>query len=36
MMRLFAALPIAEPARGEIARLLSRLRELGWPLRLVH
>ena len=35
-MRLFAALPIAEPARGEIARLLSRLRELGWPLRLVH
>jgi RNA 2',3'-cyclic 3'-phosphodiesterase len=35
-MRLFAALPIAEPARGEIARLLARLREPGWPLRLVH
>jgi 2'-5' RNA ligase len=35
-MRLFAALPIAEPARGEIAKLLARLRELGWPLRLVH
>jgi RNA 2',3'-cyclic 3'-phosphodiesterase len=35
-MRLFAALPIAEPARAEIARLLGRLRELGWPLRLVH
>jgi len=35
-MRLFAALPIAEPARGEIAKLLTRLRELGWPLRLVH
>jgi RNA 2',3'-cyclic 3'-phosphodiesterase len=35
-MRLFAALPIAEPARGEIAKLLTRLRELAWPLRLVH
>ena len=35
-MRLFAALPIAEPARGEIAKLLGRLREPGWPLRLVH
>ncbi len=35
-MRLCAALPIAEPARGEIAGLLSRLREPGWPLRLVH
>jgi 2'-5' RNA ligase len=35
-MRLFAALPIAEPARSEIAKLLSHLRELGWPLRLVH
>jgi 2'-5' RNA ligase len=35
-MRLFAALPIAEPARGEIVKLLARLRELGWPLRLVH
>jgi 2'-5' RNA ligase len=35
-MRLFAALPIAEPARGEIAKLLTRLRERGWPLRLVH
>jgi 2'-5' RNA ligase len=28
--------PIAEPARGEIAKLLARLREPGWPLRLVH
>jgi 2'-5' RNA ligase len=36
MMRLFAAVPIAEPARGEIAKLLLRLREPGWPLRLVH
>lgn len=35
-MRLFAAIPIAQPARGEIARLLARLREPGWPLRLVH
>jgi 2'-5' RNA ligase len=35
-MRLFAALPIAEPARGEIAKLLAGLRESGWPLRLVH
>ena len=35
-MRLFAALPIAEPARGEIVRLLSHLREAGWPLRLVQ
>lgn len=35
-MRLFAALPIPEPARAEIARLLGRLRGLGWPLRLVH
>jgi RNA 2',3'-cyclic 3'-phosphodiesterase len=35
-MRLFAALPIAEPAREEIAKLLGHLRETGWPLRLVH
>ena len=35
-MRLFAALPISDPARGEIAKLLARLREPGWPLRLVH
>jgi 2'-5' RNA ligase len=35
-MRLFAALPITEPGRGEIVKLLGRLREPGWPLRLVH
>ena len=35
-MRLFAAVPITEPARGQIAQLLARLREPGWPLRLVH
>jgi 2'-5' RNA ligase len=35
-MRLFAAVPITEPARGQIAGLLACLRERGWPLRLVH
>ena len=35
-MRLFAAVPIPEPGRGQIARLLARLRDLKWPLRLVH
>jgi RNA 2',3'-cyclic 3'-phosphodiesterase len=35
-MRLFAAVPITEPARSEIAKLLQRLREPNWPLRLVH
>ncbi len=35
-MRLFAAVPIGDPARQEITRLLARLREPGWPLRLVH
>jgi RNA 2',3'-cyclic 3'-phosphodiesterase len=35
-MRLFAALPITEPGRTEIARLLRHLRDVGWPLRLVH
>ena len=35
-MRLFAAVPITEPARGQITQLLARLREPGWPLRLVH
>jgi 2'-5' RNA ligase len=35
-MRLFAAVPIAEPGRGQIARLLAWLRESGWPMRLVH
>jgi 2'-5' RNA ligase len=35
-MRLFAALPIAEPARAEITKLLQRLREPTWPIRVVH
>jgi RNA 2',3'-cyclic 3'-phosphodiesterase len=35
-VRLFAALPIAEPGRAEIAKLLRRLGDLGWPVRLVR
>ena len=34
-MRLFAGLPVVEPARGEIVKLLAYLRGEGWPLRLV-
>jgi RNA 2',3'-cyclic 3'-phosphodiesterase len=34
-MRLFAAMPVAEPARSEILGLLSRLRTTGWPVRWV-
>jgi 2'-5' RNA ligase len=35
-MRLFAALPIPEPARSEVTRLLQGLREGDWPVRWVH
>jgi 2'-5' RNA ligase len=35
-MRLFAAVPIPEPARGQILRLLGELREGQWPVRWVH
>jgi RNA 2',3'-cyclic 3'-phosphodiesterase len=35
-MRLFAALPIPEPARSEMAGLLQRLRGGDWPVRWVH
>jgi 2'-5' RNA ligase len=35
-MRLFAAVPLPEPARGEVARLLGRLRESPLPVRWVH
>lgn len=35
-MRLFAALPIPDPARGEISRLLAGLRRAEWPVRWVH
>ena len=34
-MRLFAAVPLAEPAREEVVRVLSTLRAEGWPVRWV-
>ena len=34
-MRLFAAVPVPDPAREQILKLLSRLREGGWPVRWV-
>jgi RNA 2',3'-cyclic 3'-phosphodiesterase len=35
-MRLFAAVPIPDPARGQILALLAQLREGSWPVRWVH
>jgi 2'-5' RNA ligase len=35
-MRLFAAVPVAEPARTEILALLARLRATEWPVRWVQ
>jgi RNA 2',3'-cyclic 3'-phosphodiesterase len=35
-MRLFAALPIPEPARSAVATLLQGLRESDWPVRWVR
>jgi 2'-5' RNA ligase len=35
-MRLFAALPIPEPARSEVAGLLHGLRAGDWPVRWVY
>ncbi|HEY3013180.1 MAG TPA: RNA 2',3'-cyclic phosphodiesterase [Gemmatimonadales bacterium] len=35
-MRLFAAVPIPEPAREQILKLLGHLRDGGWPVRWVH
>jgi 2'-5' RNA ligase len=35
-MRLFAAVPVPEPARQQILKLLGRLREAAWPVRWVH
>jgi 2'-5' RNA ligase len=35
-MRLFAAVPLADPARGQILGLLGKLRNAGWPVRWVH
>jgi 2'-5' RNA ligase len=34
-MRLFAALPIPDPAREEVAALLAQLRASGWPVRWI-
>jgi RNA 2',3'-cyclic 3'-phosphodiesterase len=34
-MRLFVAIPVAEPARSEVLGLLERLRQTGWPVRWV-
>jgi 2'-5' RNA ligase len=35
-MRLFAAVPVAEPARAEVLGVLGRLRASGWPVRWVQ
>jgi 2'-5' RNA ligase len=35
-MRLFAAVPVAEPARAEVLAVLSRLRASEWPVRWVQ
>jgi len=35
-MRLFVAMPVPDPARQQILKLLGRLREGGWPVRWVH
>jgi 2'-5' RNA ligase len=35
-MRLFAAVPITNPAREQVLTLLGRLREGNWPVRWVH
>jgi 2'-5' RNA ligase len=35
-MRLFAAVPIPDPARKQILELLAHLRQCDWPVRWVH
>ncbi|MGH7701827.1 MAG: RNA 2',3'-cyclic phosphodiesterase [Gemmatimonadales bacterium] len=35
-MRLFAAIPVAPPALGEIGRLLEQLRARDWPVKWVR
>jgi 2'-5' RNA ligase len=35
-MRLFTAVPVPEPARAQILRLLAQLRGGTWPVRWVH
>jgi 2'-5' RNA ligase len=34
-MRLFAAIPVMEPARSEVMALLERLRQTDWPVRWI-
>ncbi len=35
-MRLFVAVPVADPARKQILSLLGQLRNANWPVRWVH
>ncbi|MEZ4456785.1 MAG: RNA 2',3'-cyclic phosphodiesterase [Gemmatimonadales bacterium] len=35
-MRLFIAIPLPEPARGETAEVLRALRQLDWPVRWIR
>ncbi len=35
-MRLFVAVPVPDPAREEILKLLKQLRSASWPVRWVH
>ncbi len=35
-MRLFVALPVPDPAREQIFKLLGQLRGASWPVRWVH
>jgi 2'-5' RNA ligase len=35
-MRLFAAVPVSDPAREQILKLLGQLRGAAWPVRWVH
>ncbi len=35
-MRLFVAIPVTDPAREQILKLLGQLRSAGWPVRWVH
>lgn len=35
-MRLFAGVPIPDPARGQVLELLGDLRKEEWPVRWVH
>lgn len=35
-MRLFVAVPVTDPAREQILKLLGQLRSASWPVRWVH